>query len=293
MWRQTEGPKVTKVTKTLATTWSEMKPCPHDRPLRQARVDSHRQSVREGTFRTCEWAWVKCLATQETYRINGKHTSHAFVAEWDTISKKPVSVIISGFEADTLEDVAKLYCTFDSKTAARTANDVYRIYAAAHPELADLPSRTVNLGISGLAYNLWMDNVASHTPEDRAELAIQHHQFIVWLQTMLGVTDNKCIRRGPTVAAMARTWFKSPEDSAEFWSKVRDASGPDRATPDRILNKYLERHAVRSGMGAQSAKDQVHPREMFIKCLHAWNAWRRNESTALRYNPNNPVPSVA
>jgi hypothetical protein len=31
---------------------------------------------------------------------------------------------------------------------------------------------------------------------------------------------------------------------------------------------------------------------MYVKCLHAWNAWRRGEATSLQYYAKAPLPDV-
>jgi hypothetical protein len=33
-------------------------------------------------------------------------------------------------------------------------------------------------------------------------------------------------------------------------------------------------------------------REMMAKCIHAWNAWRRDERTALKYFKDAPIPKA-
>jgi hypothetical protein len=36
----------------------------------------------------------------------------------------------------------------------------------------------------------------------------------------------------------------------------------------------------------------VSDREFYVKCLHAWNAWRRGEETSMPYYPDKPAPAI-
>ena len=47
------------------------------------------------------------------------------------------------------------------------------------------------------------------------------------------------------------------------------------------------------GKGGGSNKIKAAPdREFYVKCIHAWNAWRRNETTNLNYYADADVPAI-
>ena len=89
---------------------------------------------------------------------------------------------------------------------------------------------------------------------------------------------------------------RMPVKAKEFWTLVKDESAPNRDDPTRVLNRYLLRTALAGGGPASNAahgKKLVDFREMYVKCLHAWNAWRKGETTNLNYYAKADVPSVS
>lgn len=292
MWIVRGQPKTVKMSYALAKEFAEMEPCPHDRPLRESRLAELTRRYESGEFRVCTWASAYCAETKKTYRINGKHTSTMFNGMNGQLKKNnPVYVTLEEFNCDTLEDVAKLYATFDTKLSARSCNDIYRAFCAVDPDLADIPPQIMNTTIAGIAFANWEgESSRSHQPEERAALALENTAFCRWVVALMLGGDCRHIRRAPAIAAMFKTWNKAKKESTDFWTLVRDGSGPKHTTPDRVLNKYLLTNSVNSGTGRRPAADT---REMYVKCIHGWNAWRRNESTTLQYYPTSKTPAAA
>lgn len=296
MWKILEEPKVVRLTNALAKKFKEMTPCPRERDFKDRRVQQLRNAVQEGTFRTCEWASAYCEETKEEYRVNGQHTSHLFF-ELNGELPDGQRIIVTRFSCETLEDVARLYSTFDSKISARSSHDINRAYSSAHPELAVLPSRTISLAVTGMSFNLWESSYGSHPADERAELMLKHADFVIWMHgVFIGgdeMKDSRLLQRGPVVAAMFRSFLKAQAASTEFWSLVRDGSGPKRKSPDRKIRDYLLNININFAGGARSVgRKRSSLREVFIKCVHAWNAWRRNEDTDLKYYPNARTPAA-
>lgn len=290
MFRLIEKRKIVSASAKLAREFAEMLPCPNDRPVRKAILAMIDRAVTEGTFRSAVWASCYCKSTQQTYRINGKHTS-TYLSGLETFPSG-LDIYVERYEADTLEDVAKLYATFDSKQSSRNANDINRAFAATDVDMVQLPHRMVSLCVTGMSYNLWEDSYSAHPPDERALLLLDHKDFVLFVWDILSNTDSKHLWRGPVVAAMARTFAKCQRDARSFWEAVRDGSAPDNRSPDRLLERYLNRVSVNTGKGARSLKDKVGSRELFVKCLHAWNAWRRGDSTDLKYYSAAATPAA-
>ncbi len=287
-----QEPKSQKLTHALVKRFNEMEPAPHDRPLRETRVRGLQKLVENGEFRTCEWCSAFCKETGKEHRINGKHTSSMFATMNGDLPS--FNLLVSKYECDTLEDVAKLYSSFDTRQSARTSNDIYRIYAASNEELAALPSSLVNLAIAGISFSDHPDTQGGgkNTADERAERLLEHPSFAVWLFDLVG-SNTKCnLRRGPVVGAMFKTYQKSQKDSTDFWSMVRDGSGTNHVAPDRLLSRYLDTTSISSGRGAMTGKKKVTAREMYVRSLHAWNAWRKGEKTELKYYSQSKIPTV-
>ncbi len=135
-WKLISKPQTVRVTKKIAKEFAEMDPAPHDRPLSERRLQVYQRIFTDGGFRPCTWAKAICEETNGIYRVNGKHTS-TFLSGLETLPEYYVT--IEDYQCDTLEDVARLYATFDSKMQSRTASDINMSFAATIPELRELP----------------------------------------------------------------------------------------------------------------------------------------------------------
>jgi hypothetical protein len=288
-------PKTEKVTQALAIKFRDMDPVPHDRKFSAKRLEAYRKMLAAGLFRPVHWATAFCNETQGTYRANGKHTSH-LLAEYE-VSPQDVYAVIEHYHCDTLDDVAKLYATFDSRTQMRTTGDINRAFAAVDPDLAGLPNRVVNLSVSAIAYVRDGENYCQRPAAERAECLLDDANkiFIAWLNDLLGSTAEQAnhMRRGPVASAMYATFCKSRKASNEFWLAVRDGTGSSPKSPDRVLHRYLLTKSVKRKVGNRAGTTQIAgSREMYVKCLHAWNAWRRDTTTELKYHAQGKIPAA-
>jgi hypothetical protein len=289
-------PKTEKVTQSLAIRFRDMDPVPHDRPLNPKRVDAYRKMLAAGLFRPVQWATVHCNETQATYRVNGKHTSNLF-AEYEELPQ-PIHATIEHYHCDDIDDVARLYATFDSRTQVRTTNDINRAFAAIDPELSELPTKIINLCVTAIAYCKHGDQYAQIPAAERAECLLDENNklFVAWVHAVLGNSGNKessrLLWRSSVVAAMHASYQKSRRDANEFWLAVRDGTGATPKAPDRVLNRFLLGKAVIGSKTSRHSSGLVSPREMFVKCLHAWNAWRRDTTTDLKYHAQAKIPAA-
>jgi hypothetical protein len=116
--------------------------------------------------------------------------------------------------------------------------------------------------------------------------------FALWFQTMLGGVNKRMMHlvRKAVVAAMYGCWSRNKTAATEFWARVRDEDGDKPSCPDRMIGRWLLTQTLSSKESARGVK--VTDRETYVKCLHAWNAWRNNQSTILRYFPDAEVPNI-
>jgi hypothetical protein len=295
-FRLIDRPKTVKVTKSVAREHANLPPAPGDRGLKEARLQSHRKSFQEGTMRPVEWATAYCKENGLTYRVNGNHTS--------TILSEMIVpdfyVTIHNFECDTLHDVSRLYSTFDSRIQIRNNTDINRSYCASIPELSDFPDALINQIISGIAYSKWKDEYFGVNPTTRAEQIFNYVNFAVWIREMtLGERGEPVSRnfltRVAVITAMLETWQKNKADATKFWSFVRDQTGESPDLPDRKLAKYLlllygKGSPERSRFSGRTTR--VQNREILCKCIKAWNAYRTNKPTNLKYSQSEGIPKI-
>ncbi len=95
----------------------------------------------------------------------------------------------------------------------------------------------------------------------------------------------------PVVGAMFGTYNKNEQNSTVFWRAVRDETGETPNCADRRIAKYLSLARNRSSYNTKATR--LSPvREIYVKCIHAWNAWRKNVTTNLNYHPDKEVPQI-
>jgi hypothetical protein len=290
------GPvKVLPLTKEAARRFRDMDGVPSDRNLSVPRIEAYRKIASLGMFRPLQWATAVCAETSGTYRVNGKHTSTLFAEDGVEIPDGLIAVV-EHFKCDTMEDLAKLYSTYDSRSMVRTTNDINKSFAAVDEDLSEIPVGIVSLCVTAIAYTKHGASYTQRPAAERAEALFepQNKQFVRWVAEMVVGKDARHIKRSPVVSAMYDTWRKSHKASTEFWKAVRDHSGESPVLPDRKIGKYLLTRTVNTGNGGRKnmGGSACAPREMYVKCLHAWNAWRRNTTTDLKYHSEAKVPAV-
>lgn len=292
-WSVLQKPTTLKVTKAIAREFSLMDEVPGDRALSEARLNAYRRMLNEGTFRPVTWAKCYCKETESTYRINGKHTS-TLLSSLEVIPE--FYATIEHYTADTMEDISRLYATYDSKLQSRTNFDINRAFASNIPEYANISMRLINTVISGIGYAKWQEGYWRKTAMERAEVILDEVEFVLWVASIMGSPyTNKAehMERAPVIAAMYFTWNKSHRDATTFWTAVRDETGDKPGMPDRVLARFLLSTGVDRGTSTQDKKKRGADRRTFlVKCIHAWNAWRRNQTTDLKYHPDAKVPAA-
>lgn len=299
-WKQIEKPRTVLASRALVDEFVNMDAAPHDRPLSEKRMLVYQRILKNREFRTVTWASAVCLETNNTYRVNGKHTA-TLLAGFNPLPEFHVTV--ERYQCETLNDVAKLYNTFDSTLASRTTSDINLAFAATVRELAGVTPKVINLTVSAATFHRWDEaELRRVPPAERAEQLLDNVNFALWLQSFIPkscdggnkkIGSAKHLLRSPVVSAMMATYRKAPRLCAEFWATVRDETAAERDDPTRVLGRYLLVAAIGGGASrAATGKKMVGAREIYSKSLHAWNAWRKGERTDLKYYASAPL-SVA
>lgn len=292
MWELIETPKTLKVTRNLAKEFAEMEPAPKDRPMSERRLAVYEKLIRRGEFRPMSWASIHCKETGSTYRVNGKHTSTLC----STMEQMPpLYAIVERYECADLEDVGRLYSTYDSKMQSRNTTDINRSFASCVPSLVDVPTNILNVCAGGISFATYFDSYSKQEqPQERAEHLLEHDDFVVWLHNLrVGSGDNKNnhLIKIAVVACMFNTYSKSKKDCTTFWESVRDEDGAAPDLPDRKLARYLLTNGTRRYGRASEARPATN-KEIYCKCVTAFNAWRKGVATNLNYYTNAPIPDV-
>ncbi len=295
MWKLHEKPKTVVASKSLVEEFVNMEPAPYDRALSERRMQVYERILKAGNFRPVVWASAMCYETNCTYRVNGKHTS-TLLSRMNPIPE--FYVTIERWACETLKDVSGLYNTYDSNVSSRTGADINMSFAAAIPELKDVPIKLINLTVSAASYIKWDEATLRRVPAaERAEELLERSDFARWLYQVVKTADthkmslSKHLLRSPVATAMMATYDRAPSVAKHFWTAVRDESEANRDHPTRVLARFLVRAAIGS-RSSTAEKKLVGFREVYVKCLHAWNAYRKDEATSLQYHAKSPIPKI-
>jgi hypothetical protein len=296
-WKHLGSPKTVKVTNKLAKEWAEMDAAHIDRPVSPRRLDLHEQTLKKGEFRRVSWARAYCKELDGWYRINGKHTATVFSKQ--DMAKYDVEAIVEEYECDTVEDMAKLYGTFDSVLSSRKTGDVNHAIAQSIPELREVKSPVINACVAAMEYAK-RPTVSTggyyRTPPEKANELFHNVNFVLWVNRLLndvGWEKSIHIRRMPVIAAAYATFLKSMKAATEFWNSVRDMSDPDPESASRKLALFLVQMKLSQGRTKGiPERFRLTPREFYYKSISAWNAWRKGAKTELKYFASAKIPTA-
>lgn len=290
------GAGTSKYTKKFAREYKDMVPAPGDRRHNDNRTERLRTQVENGTMRPPVWIKCFCKATGIWYRANGKHTSELFLEMNGAIDG--MDIHWESYEANTLLGVAALYGTIDSAINSRTTGDITQAYVAVTPGLEKVELAVCKAAVAGLAYYAWGPQYQAKTTHDeRVALLETEVEFVLAIRELMkGISgrERSVMKRTAVVAAIAGTWEKAPAKAMEFWGLVRNGSGSNHLDPDRKLHKFLydARVSGASRRPGSASGGLATSHEIYVKCLHAWNAWRRGVSTSLKYYPGVDDPKI-
>jgi hypothetical protein len=270
------------LTPALASEFSNMKRFVGERDLQSARLDELKQKLEDGLFFDPCWATATCNGI--TYRMNGQHSSK-MLSECNGHFPQGLDAIIQRFSCDTQEDMSLLFEQFDRRKGVRSGQDVIGAHARIHPELDDVSKTKLSIIVSGLAYAFsGLNSAGRYTTAEAARLLHTNKRFAAWAERYAGC---RYMCRMGIFAAIFTTWNRNPEGAELFWDAVRDQTGETPAHPTRVLAKFLM-ESVGDGMIGFKKWDQ---KAYYVKSIHAWNAWRENTTTQLKYHPQAAPPS--
>lgn len=252
------------------------------------------QKIEDGRFHVGSIALVY---NGSTILADGQHQCHAGIAAGKSFRALLQEYTVE--ESDTKEDVARVFSQFNVDRS-RSRGDIAWIHGCAIG-MADWPRKCVtvcNTALGWIEAGLGGKQVIALSKDDNALLLGKYKKQCQFVHDVLFTTDKRCrhMLRSPVVAAMIHTCMKSKGDAEVFWAAVRDGDMLKSGEPSFVLRELLLNSACNLGAGARMPdRETVGIREMYVKCIHAWNAFRAGEEKIrlLRFNPKHPLPKVA
>ena len=281
------GVKTVPLTLEIAKHFDRMKRLKGDRDVEsargKARIEYLRVAMVEGRFHSPTWSTVTIGKDKgKKYREDGAHSSRALV-QAGVEFPKDLMVTIREFHCDTKEDATYLWEEFNPKVSVRSMLDLAINRSTLVPmyESRQIAPSTILTASRAIATHFNIVDPKLHMKP--LEGITEYPQFVLFVNDYLGRSGFK---RSGIVAAMFSTWGKSPTHAGVFWKEVRDSTGGDKKDPVRRLNKYLNDLVI----AAKYRGTLDLPFVQYVKCHHAWNAWRKGGTTALKYVKGCPVP---
>lgn len=227
---------------------------------------------------------------------DGQHQCHAGI-----IAGRPFKALLQEYtieEADSKEDIARVFSQFNVDRA-RSRGDIAWIHGC-QIGMDKWPRRCVTLCNTAIG---WMESgfglkaYIALSKDENAALLAKYRKQCEFIYELLFCNEQRSrhLLRSPVTAAMMQTFIKSRSDAEVFWAAVRDGDMLKRGEPTFVLRDYLLRVSVSVGAGArQTGKESVGFRELYVKCIHAWNAYRGGETQLrlVRFNPKHALPKV-
>lgn len=236
---------------------------------------------------------VAVVVNGSTYLADGQHQCEASIVSGTTFPATYLEFIAE--KGDSKEDLAEVFAQFNVDRS-RTRGDIAWIYGC-QVGMHEWPRKCVTLCNTALGWIAggFGEGGGRIGKDESARLLSAKKASCTFVRDIVFTVDSKQSRhlqRSPVVAAMIATHAKDSAAAAEFWTAVRDGDMLRKSDPRAVIRDFLLRTSVALGAGARGDKTTVGAREMYGKCVAAWNASRSDKTTSLKYFGNKPLPKL-
>ncbi len=255
-----------------------------ERNLRDRHVIFIAEQMKKGLFRPeiVKLASCMCLADGKEYRINGQHSSWSRL-EVSEEEYPPEQIDVLKYEAATMQDVRRLYATFD-RGSPRTKSDTVIAYLAGTPQFAEVSPTLIKAIAEGFGFWKWESNHdrQRHSGDDVSfllqteyyDLTIKVLSFCDMQPKFLSIPF---MRKSSIVAAMFETFAVVQKASEEFWHGIKVGAGLPADDPRLKLRTMLMTATAQKSAAATTDKKVMSSETIYRNCITAFNYWRSGE----------------
>jgi len=276
-----------ELTPELAAQFATMPGSVTERDLDKKRVTTLKERVLGGTALSFIWATATVVATGETFRINGNHSSN-MLSHLDGAFPTGLKVHLDHYEVAQTRDLALLFRQIDYRGSARSIADISGAYQMLVEELRDVPKDRARKALDGVSWFL-RKIVGSAVPrgDDVFDLFNEpiYHGFIHMAGRILSPKTSEFTT--PVIGAMYGTYDIAPDEAEEFWYAVaHEGAGQDDKHPTTMLDAWLV-----ANLQAVNPEPQL---AVYRACGMAWNAYRakRSNLSITKYDAKKGVPDL-
>lgn len=220
--------------------------------------------------------------------MDGQHQCTACVQ-----SGIPFQAVVQKFvpeKGDGKSAKAKVFSQFNVDRPRSAGQVVWNV--AATSGMGHMTRRCAGLCATALS-SIQAGKLHTHdalSKDERAELILKNRKDCEFVHEVAFSATYKHLWRSPVVQAMIEIRRTAGDKSArEFWESVAVGEMLKTDSPAYKLREYLKNVTVRS---AAEKSSNATPREMYVKCIHAWNAHVSGKSTTLKYFQNADIPEI-
>jgi hypothetical protein len=270
----------------------------NERALNLTHVRKIQDAIVHGETRPFDWAIGTVPSLELTSRVNGHHSSNAFLA-LDALSAEeqakipmPIHIIYTTYTCDTAEDLPVLYMQFDPNWTSRNKEDYIGAFMANRPELMETTTRVSNkYATAGLLWYLQKaEGFSGRSAREQYHLVLENDEiqhFLEFCGKDPGLDLNRHKRemnQRVVVAAMYHTTRHGTEDDRDFWKRVsggRSSFGRDEEDSQAAkLAAFLEHTRDRlydwPGLKARFKNNQApNELEIFATCLRLFASYKK------------------
>jgi hypothetical protein len=286
--------KVKPFTHQLAKWYLALNSLPGERPIGDEHVEKLFGELDRGSF----LGELSVIATGKVgntiYQLNGRHTCTAMLKY---NGKRSYEITHLQYELPTLEKAGELYAKFDPNWAGRTFPHILRAWLRTHGFGEDYGMRLMTLFCSAATFDFVGKNpfgMKKVIGLDKVELIKKYPTILRAVLEIIGDNQKSSahLRKLPVMCAIFQTVKKSERAAKMFWIAVRDGENLSKQEPAKKLETYLRENTFNRGMAAVCPKRKAGFREMYAKCIHAWNAYRNGSTTDMKFYPNAKLPEA-
>lgn len=265
--------EIIEITPLLAENYIKLNTFSSQRYISEKHVQVLSNKMKQGRFRIGSLAVAidQCNGFKKEKRVlmNGQHQLHAVMSSGQTIE-----VLLEKYICKKPQELSELFRQFDNHYM-RSISSMIKVEADVL--MLDVPLNIASLVVSAVAY------LKGEEDKDRKVELLQHNiREANFINEIIRKKDKPSdhLRRKVVVAAMINTFRVDEDISKKFWKSVRDGEMLRRKMPQFYLREFL----LNATMSYRDPKKiRVTDREMYYKCVKAWNHFRNNKQIKTVY----------
>lgn len=279
--------KTVALTEELASSYLLYKDIEHERKYSEEHAAKLATKMRARAFQWENVVIASAIIGNKEFKLNGQHTCGARLLCGGAIPNPQVRW--NRYRVENQHEAAQIYRAYDNPIANRTWQHLFRVTCANNGMTKLASMKVLALAAAALAFErggMTAFGRCKLKGEDRISLPIEDKDMVRMLDDLMGSGEVAFafVRREAVACAMLATIRKDSDAAVRFWQAIRDGENLSRFDARLVLRNWLMRTSAANGRGGTVGdRRKASFVEMYTRCIHGWNAWRDNRTTALKF----------